>query len=310
MSIDQAQPVPETPELWMKEHAMDARKRDREHGKAGRFRLLRFPIDAVSVSLVVLGLGLQVAAYFGGWSWYWFLPIIFGVRWVDLVEHNHAHLPIFYQSPLNELIGWMQFLNGGVPLEIYRLQHVQTHHGYLNKEKDWTSPFCYQGTRYPDRPVSWRYYVLTYTAISVCEAFAYFLRRPRSRQAKRFFTSLVIVFGTSGLLAYHDLRSFLLFFFFPWFVTYFGAPINNWDHHVDNEFKDIYTSGNIDLRFFSTALGLNIGFHSAHHFKPSLHWSLLPKFHWRFMAPHTPQQYYRPVKPAAGPPESEGRLAP
>ena len=42
-------------------------------------------------------------------------------------------------------------------------------------------------------------------------------------------------------------------------------------------------------------LGFNIGYHSAHHMKPALHWSQLAAFHWAEVAPHVPDELYRPV---------------
>lgn len=54
--------------------------------------LLRHPVDAISL-----------------------LAVILLMRWAHLVEHNHAHVPIFHRYWLNEALGWLMFLNGGAP---------------------------------------------------------------------------------------------------------------------------------------------------------------------------------------------------
>ncbi len=261
-------------------------------------RVLRHRIDAISVLAVVLALGFQLAAFFLKWPWYAVFPIILLMRWSHLVEHNHAHLPIFHQDWLNEILGWMTFLNGGIALEFYRLQHVRTHHKYTNQEGDWTSPFQFEGCRYPDKPVNYWYYIFTYSIIGLCHCLTIILRQPGSRMFNRLLASVAVVGSISVWLLYLDPWRFLLFFYVTWWAAYIGVPVNNWDHHVDCEYTDEHTSANVDLRLLCRWLGFNIGYHSAHHWRPTLHWSRLEEFHNRRMANKIPTKYYRPVKPA------------
>src|SRR5262245_1317835 len=129
-------------------------------------RILRYPIDAVSVVAVLLGLSVQCTAYFQGWHWLAAFPLLLLVRHVHLVEHNHCHIPIFHQRMLNEILGWLCFLSNGIPLEFYELHHVHNHHRYNQRfdasKQDWSSLFGFTGTRIPDRPVHRGYYILTF----------------------------------------------------------------------------------------------------------------------------------------------------
>jgi fatty acid desaturase len=120
-------------------------------------RILRYRIDIVSLMLALAILGVQLAAFFLRLPWFMAIPLIVLTRWTHLVEHNHSHLPISWSRTLDEVFGWVLFLSGGVPLEAYRVFHVQTHHRYANRAADWTSPFAYEGTRFPDRPVNFAY---------------------------------------------------------------------------------------------------------------------------------------------------------
>lgn len=132
-----------------------------------RSRLLRYRIDVLSVLVVVAALAAQLAALLLAMPWFTVLPILVLMRWQHLVAHNHCHLPIFWSRPLNEVLGWAMFLSGGVPLEAYRVFHADTHHRYTHRDGDWTSPFAYQGARFPDRPVGLLHYVLTYSLLSL-----------------------------------------------------------------------------------------------------------------------------------------------
>lgn len=263
-----------------------------------RFRLFRYRIDVISILVVLLAVGVQLAAFLLKWPWYACVPVILLMRFSHLVEHNHAHLPIFYQPWLNEVLGWITFLNGGCPLEAYRVQHVQTHHKFTNRPGDWTSPFSYEGGRFPDRPVSLFYYVLTYSIIAILTVVLELLRRPRSLALRRFLLSVVVVCSISGYLIYLDPWRFLLFYYGTWWATYLSLPILNWQHHDGCEYRDPYTSANVHLGFFFRAIGFNIGYHSLHHAKPTLHWSLLPRVHWARFAQHVPERYYNPVHPS------------
>ncbi len=276
--------------------------RDRAtRARSGRLpRLLRYRIDAISVAVVVGTFALQMSAWAGAWPWYACIPIIVAMRWSHLVQHNHAHVGIFHQSWLNEVLGWMMFFADGLPLEFYRIQHVQIHHRYNNREGDWTSPFAFRGTSFPDRSVGKLYFILTYPAISYCGSVVEVLHRPGSPALRRFLLSLAVVGGSCVVMAWLDFRSFALFFLLTWVVGWFGAAINNWNHHVGCQYEDDATSANVDLGFMCRGFGFNIGYHSAHHLRPAVHWSLLPELHERVMAPHIPLRYYRAGAPKHG----------
>ncbi|MCP3980632.1 MAG: fatty acid desaturase [bacterium] len=255
--------------------------------------MLRYRVDAISVAAVLAAVGVQLTAFFAQWPWYGLIPIVFLLRWSHLVQHNHAHLGAFRSKTLNEILGWLMFLNDGLPLEFYRIQHVQIHHKYLNDEGDWTSPFAFHGARFPDKPVHPVYYVLSYPVFSYALSLVHVLRRPQSAAFRRFFVSLAIVGTTCVVLCVLDPRSFILFFGLAWLCNSIGASFNNWMHHVGCEYEDIYTSSNVNLSFLSRWFGFNIGYHSAHHLEPRLHWSKLAELHSSKLQEKTPSRYYR-----------------
>src|ERR1051326_949110 len=83
-------------------------------------RLMRYPIDIISVAVVVCTLSLQLLALYRHWPWYLVILILPLVRSVNLIEHNHMHLSIFRNAALNAFLGWLCHLSGGVPFDSYK----------------------------------------------------------------------------------------------------------------------------------------------------------------------------------------------
>ena len=246
-------------------------------------RFIRYPIDTVSIFIVVSTLTLQLAALAYHWPFYLVVPILILLRQVSLVEHNHAHLKIFTARFPNTVLGWLCHLSCGVALDTYRVHHVLNHHRFNNRfdssGRDWSSLFGFQGTRLADRPVSKIYYVLSFPFIAHGETLIWFLRTPRARLTRGFLASMTVVGITSAILAWANPLGFLIFFLGPWVIVLFGMGYNNYDHHRDCRMTNGQDSANNFLGFYYTRLSFNEGYHVAHHLKPSLHWSKLPAYH-------------------------------
>ncbi len=256
---------------------------------------LRYSADWLSVAVVLGAITLQLGAYFADAAWYWCIPAGLAMRSLHLVEHNHAHLSLFRQRWLNEPIGWLMFLSCGCPLDMYREQHVRVHHVHNEGPEDWTSPYSYGGARERNEPVSYWYYLSSYALIAWAQCFASVLANPKSRHARQFWLSWVLVVGVSAALCYRDPTSFAVFFGAVWLTCYLFLPVTNWEHHVGCDTSTPLTAANNDLRTICTRLGFNIGYHGAHTWYPGLHWSKLPEFHERYMLRDVPAERYRPM---------------
>jgi fatty acid desaturase len=262
-------------------------------------RLIRYPIDIVSVLIVLCTLSLQLTALARNWPWYVAIPIVLLVRQVSIVEHNHVHLPIFWGNFLNSLLGWLCQLSNGLPLESYRTHHVANHHRYNNRfdssGRDWSSPFGFRGTRYPDRPIGRVYYMATFPFLAHGESLLWFLRAPTSRTTRAFLVSMAVVWTVSGVLVWLSPAGFMKFFLLPWIVTIFGVGDNNYDQHKGCKMTSPYDSANDALDFFHTVLSFNLGYHVEHHIQPNLHWSLLPCYH-KALSMNSPDDHVHPLR--------------
>ena len=182
-------------------------------------RIIRYPIDIISVLVVLSTLSLQLFALLRDWPWYAVIPILLMLRQVSLVEHNHAHLTIFPTRFANIFLGWLCHLSSGVPLDTYRVHHVMSHHRYNNRfdssGRDWSSIFGFRGARLPDRPVGKAYYVASFPFIAHGETLLWFLRSPTSKLARGFFLSMAFVGSASIFLFWLNAAGFVTFFLLP-----------------------------------------------------------------------------------------------
>lgn len=255
---------------------------------ASNRRTIRYSLDYWSIATVIAVLAYQLGCTLIAATWLWLLPLVFLSNLVHLVEHNHVHVPIFSKKKYNEVFSWLLCLGTGIPVEGYRFHHAETHHRYSGTSLDWTSPFAYRGARFPDRPVNLAWYAVTYMPRAWRKGLQTMWERRATDQGKKFWRSILVLTITASALGLVQPRSFLLFFGLPWIGNAVVPALTNWRHHRGCDFASKYTAANVNLGLFSRALGFNIGYHSAHHDHPGLHWSLLPECFFREFAASTP----------------------
>ena len=92
------------------------------------------------------------------------------------------------------------------------------------------------------------------------------------------------------LIAYRPLAGVLIFLI-PMISGIIVTVYTTYHHHSGLDSDDPYRSSyNIDEQWYNWLTG-NLGYHTAHHLKGSLHWSLLPEFHREIAAKIEPRYY-------------------
>lgn len=263
--------------------------------------MLRHREDVVPLLIVAIALSAQLLGLL--WKPHLALLVVLlaAMRWVALVQHNHVHVPTLRSKVSAHALGAACSVMTGVPTSLYWFHHVVVHHRLNCQPADWTGPFSYPGSSFPGRPVArWRY-VLTFIprAIARCPK-GLWREHPGRRGA--MLVDVVAVLGVllagiaavgAGLLPAESLALFVLL---PWLGMFAALPLANWRHHVGCDFADELTSAKVNRSPLSAGpLGLNIGYHTAHHMAPGLHWSKLEHFHAAHCAGRIPEAYYASV---------------
>jgi fatty acid desaturase len=73
--------------------------------------------------------------------------------------------------------------------------------------------------------------------------------------------------------------TFVLAFVLPGFLTMLHTCWATYEHHAGHHATDHYTASvNREDRLLNI-LSWNLGYHTAHHLRPGVHWSQLPQLH-------------------------------
>lgn len=240
-------------------------------------RLFRHREDRLPV-LLILGLfAIDVAIYLSVDNLWvllvWSLASIGPKAGACAFNHHHQHVPTFFAPLLNRAIELVYFLQTGVCGHAWVLHHSLGHHvNYLDQTKDESRWARGDGSRMGE----WEYALIT-TLTAYPRAWAVGARYPRQR---RVFLSMLIVSVSVmvALIAYRPLAGALVFGLTP-LLALFGTALATYVHHSDRGTGHHFEASNNILQPFYNKLTGNLGYHTAHHHKPGVHWSQLPGLH-------------------------------
>jgi fatty acid desaturase len=215
----------------------------------------------------------------------WFVVGIFPKAWICAWNHHHQHLPPFRHSILNRLLEFMYGFQTGAISNLWVLHHVLGHHQhYLNPDLDenrWKRP--------DGQPMTVLEYTVDITLTSYPRALRVGTRFPRQRRVM-VVMGLATTATLACLISYKPVNA-LFVFVTPMATSLFLTGLNTYYQHrkgeTHNEFEASY---NITHRWFNILMG-NMGYHTAHHIQPGLHWSRLRAFH-QSIAHRIPRDLY------------------
>lgn len=234
-----------------------------------------------------------------GWAWaaerFWLsFPCGILVVTACAAKHNHTHCPTFSSRALNRLLEyWLTILTGSSTTGI-RVAHNVRHHGKNQSPEDFVR--CSIVSRLPSGLA-----LAAYVPRVVWEGWRHResdlrLSNATSLRAKALGERGVLwLFIISLLVA--DAPKAMVVFGLPWlFGQWFLIAINLPQHDgCDPDSPHAHSRNVVGRR--ANWLFLNNGFHSAHHDRPGLHWSLLPSYHQKRVAPLLPTELSFPSLP-------------
>ncbi len=188
-------------------------------------------------------------------------------------NHHHQHVPTFRPVMLNRLLEVVYAFHTGITTNAWVLHHVLGHHlNYTNQKKDESRWARADGSKMG---------VIEYTLSVAITGYwrAYQVGRNYPRYQRQFLSCTTIVIALLAALTWYQPKQTIIVFLLPMLWGYLATCWHTFYHHAglntQNEFEASY---NILNRAYNLCTG-NLGYHTAHHIKPGLHWSKLPGFH-------------------------------
>lgn len=249
------------------------------------FPRLRHRADFRMLGFVALELGLLGSA----WGGVIRDPLVVMASWIGafvccIVAHNHMHLLVFRDRIWNSIFQLFLMFGSGQPPTGILTAHNERHHGHPDSEHDFVRTSLARSR--------WNFVnLLAFPFLSVAamvrekpdDLARWKIARPRLYQ--QAVLERAVFYGTLLLLAAFDWRATLLFLVLPWLGAQFALVGVNLLQHQDCDSASEYDHSRNVTGVMVNWLLLNNGFHTAHHLRPSLHWSLLPDFHRRQIVP-------------------------
>ena len=241
--------------------------------------MFRDSADLRSIGLLaaVLGLEISIVLNFNKFP-ILALPLVLFLLMIavfiaTLINHNHRHLPMFYQAWANKLLNYVLSVAMGAPSTRLHAVHMLNHHRHYRTTDDW-SHYSLAGERSGLRRAM-TYYVNA--TLNMARNRKTLEVTTDDRRELRFEYACLAVWLLAWL-AYDFLAASIVFA-----AAYMGgqfilliANLINHDH------CDLSSPFNLARTFDSrweNWLFLNHGFHAVHHRRTTLHWSKLRQVH-------------------------------
>lgn len=238
-------------------------------------KAMKYKADFLSIFLLLAGFALQFAFYFN----FFRLPSFVGFIIVFLVYinrwgifHNHLHLPFFIKKNWNIVMDILLMLGTGSPKSRTFIVHIVNHHPHSetvkdNTRTDATPKFRWQWLNL----LSYPFFILPI----LIKGNRQYLQLKRWKKQHQKETAFLLIF--SLFLAFLNFWNWVLFFLFPTMAAQYLLLFTNYLQHDRTDSAHPYNHSTNIYGWIYNWLTMNTGFHSIHHNRPALHWSLLPK---------------------------------
>ncbi|HJK91929.1 MAG TPA: fatty acid desaturase [Polyangiaceae bacterium LLY-WYZ-15_(1-7)] len=256
---------------------------------------LRYAADIRTLFFVALYFGtlafLWVATpeHWANVDWRWWAPafvVLLVTSFQGAVStHNAVHCPIFKSRPMNKLWQVVLTLTYGHPVSSYVPGHNLSHHKHTQSRRD-----VMRTTKLRFR---WHLLNLLFFFLrcvpSIMKADSSYAKAMRTRHP-RWFRQLVIegvaLWVVQIALFVLDWQKALVLWIVPHLYAQWGIVTMNLLQHDGCDETTEYDHSRNFVGKVVNWFTFNNGFHTIHHMKPGLHWSLTPEAHAELVAPH------------------------
>ena len=225
-------------------------------------------VDVIPASVIAAGTALAVVPFAVELSaatlaFVWLVSTV--MRSVAPVhQHCQAHYPIFRNRAADAAYDLVLMLAAGNTTAVWELQHVRGHHRMYLGDGDPAA-----NGRFGDSRLV---FTILGDAMSVIDSWRIGRGPERARLVRQVAVQLAVLvaaFVVNPVLA-------LVFVVGPWLLLRWLVFFISYAQHDDVPMTNVY-DGSVTHFGIANRFYLNVGHHTAHHEKPTLHWSQLPR---------------------------------
>ncbi len=245
-----------------------------------RGTVLRYTADRTTVTFVICLFVLQLIV------WYVATPLIAALASPALlflcvitatINHNHQHVNVFKTPWLNRMFDLPLALQSGMGPYSWVLHHNLGHHlNYLHQhphdhvdESRWT--------RKDGSVMGQTEYTLHLFLTHPIDIYRVGKKHPKI--FKRYLMMRLPLYTLFGTLLYiNPVNTLIVFLAIPAFALLHTCR-STYEHHASLASSNPLLASYNRLNPLYNLLSQNLGYHTAHHMRPGLHWSMLPKYH-------------------------------
>lgn len=257
--------------------------------------MLRYAADVRTLFFVALYFGTLTLVWIAtpeglaSIDWRWMIPayaLLLVTSFQGAVStHNAVHCPIFKSRTLNKAWQVVLTLTYGHPVSSYVPGHNLSHHKHTQTRRDVMRT---TKARFGYNLLNLIFFMAACVP-SIMKADTSYSKLMRTRHPK-WFRQLVleaaVLWTLQIALFVIDWRKALVFWLVPHLYAQWGIVTFNLLQHDGCDETSEYNHSRNFVGKLVNWFTFNNGFHTIHHIKPGLHWSLTPAAHDKLVAPH------------------------
>lgn len=242
-------------------------------------RIFRNPADRLPIALIALFfvLNVTVFAFVDSplWLTLWLVVGLVPRGAACAFNHHHQHLSVFRSDAANRLLDVVYGLLTGVGSHGWVLHHSLGHHvNYLDQRVDES-----RWRREDGSPMNEVEYALVVSATAYPRMWGVTRRAPQYRSVF-VVMGIALVAIVASLVLLRPVPA-LFVFVAPMLLMVFHTAWATHTHHAGKSTSSHFVASNNILHRGYNLLTGNLGYHTAHHYRPGVHWSELPALHDR-----------------------------